>query len=223
MHICATLSYYWHKLILKVRLSSGQRPGASRPECSRPTFALTNRTCKSNLHGTSSYDSQWLVVVTGSRRISVPLVRVAYFRHATFRVSPLGPVVGLRKVLHRQCTFTCIHTHARIYGWMLFTPEFRDCTFRIVPLPLEEQHDYAPANRRANVCTLQIIWWMRSDNNSSTRNFRLSLDLVRNYGIHDGKIRLRYYDTRYSLIKNLLNQSTFFDDDSLCLESTFNI
>lgn len=72
--------------------------------------ALANRTCKSNLHGTSSYNSRRL------RRSSPVHFRSsrssrAHFRRATFRVSPLGPAAGLRKVRHRRCIHT--HTHVR--------------------------------------------------------------------------------------------------------------
>lgn len=46
-----------------------------------------------------------------------------HFRRATFRVSPLGPAAGLRKVRHWRCA----HTQTHIYAWSC-----RDCTFRIV-------------------------------------------------------------------------------------------
>lgn len=101
--MCAVILFS-HKLALKVRSSWGG-----------PTSALANRTCKSNLHGTSSYDSRPRLRRSGQTteslgRISVPLVRVAYFRRATFRVFPLGFAAGLRRIRHH----TRMHARARM-------------------------------------------------------------------------------------------------------------
>lgn len=100
-----TLCYYWHKLILKVRLSSeaGHQARAGTAECSRHSrsrIELANRICMEQVVTIPSDSSQRRLALAA---FAVPLVRATYFRRATFRVSPLGPAAGLRKVCHRQC------------------------------------------------------------------------------------------------------------------------
>lgn len=120
MYVCLSVLYDCDI----IRINSFRRYG--RLQAGRRQ-ALANRTCKSNLHGTSSYNSRRLRRSSPVHFRSSRSSRV-HFRRATFRVSPLGPAAGLRKVRHRRCIHTQTHTYAR---------SCRDCTFRIVPPPLE--------------------------------------------------------------------------------------
>lgn len=122
-----------HKLILKVRSSWGGPRPKPRPS---PTSALANRTCKSNLHGTSSYDSRPRLRRSGRPDLPTvfPFLSFASRISAalTFRVSLLGPAAGIAES-------SPSHTYARTRT-LTVTAEFRDCTFGIVPPPPLEEH-----------------------------------------------------------------------------------